>query len=51
MDDKDMKPIVVIALITAACLIGDSMLYIVLPTHWKEVGLFSLWEHSCNKQK
>lgn len=42
--DKEMKPIVVISLITAACLIGDSMLYIALPTHWKEVGLFSLWE-------
>ncbi|MBM7868276.1 MFS transporter [Heliobacterium gestii] len=39
-----MKPIIVIALLTAVCLIGDSMLYIVLPTHWQEAGLSSLWE-------
>lgn len=44
MLEKDMRPIIVISLITAVCLIGDSMLYIALPTHWKEVGLFSLWE-------
>ena len=42
--DKEMRPIVVISLITAVCLIGDSMLYVALPTHWKDVGLFSLWE-------
>ncbi|WP_216651692.1 MFS transporter [Paenibacillus sp. NEAU-GSW1] len=28
--------------ITALCLMGDSMLYIVLPLHWKEAGLDSL---------
>ena len=44
LSDKNMRPIVVISLITAVCLIGDSMLYIALPTHWKEAGLFSLWE-------
>nr|WP_092073183.1 MFS transporter [Dendrosporobacter quercicolus]NSL48747.1 MFS transporter [Dendrosporobacter quercicolus DSM 1736] len=38
------NPVVTLSLITAACLIGDSMLYIVLPTHWKEAGLNSLWE-------
>ncbi|WEK55955.1 MAG: MFS transporter [Candidatus Cohnella colombiensis] len=32
------------ALITAVSLFGDSMLYIVLPIHWKEVGLVSLVE-------
>jgi MFS family permease len=42
--DPNMKPIKVISLLTAACLIGDSMLYIVLPTHWREAGLNSLWE-------
>ena len=42
--DPKMKPIIGLALLTAACLIGDSMLYIVLPTHWKEAGLNSLWE-------
>lgn len=44
ISDSQMKPVIVLALITAACLIGDSMLYIVLPTHWKEAGLNSLWE-------
>lgn len=38
------RPVIVISLITAACLLGDSMLYIVLPLHWKEAGLTSLWE-------
>lgn len=42
--NSDMKPIIVLALITAVCLVGDSMLYIVLPTHWQEAGLSSLWE-------
>ena len=42
--DPDMKPIIVLALLTAACLVGDSMLYIVLPTHWQDFGLDSLWE-------
>lgn len=37
-------PVIVISLFTAACLLGDSMLYIVLPIHWREVGLTSLWE-------
>lgn len=44
MKNQQTKPIVVIALITAACLIGDSMLYVVLPTHWHEMGLVSLWQ-------
>lgn len=33
-----------LALITAFCLVGDSMLYIVLPLYWHEAGLVSLWE-------
>ena len=40
-DDK--KHIIVFAVITALCLIGDSMLYIVLPVHAADLGL-SLWE-------
>ena len=40
----EKRPIVVIALLTAACLVGDSMLYVVLPTHWEEAGLTSLWQ-------
>lgn len=38
------KSVIVISLFTAACLLGDSMLYIVLPIHWQEAGLSSLWE-------
>lgn len=46
MADKEgaSRQVVVISLITAACLIGDSMLYIVLPVHYAEAGLGSLWE-------
>lgn len=42
--ETNQKPVIVISLLTAACLLGDSMLYIVLPTHWQEFGLSSLWE-------
>lgn len=42
MANSNKDSIIAIALITAICLAGDSMLYIVLPTHWKEVGLTSL---------
>jgi MFS family permease len=41
---KEQKTIVSVALVTALCLLGDSMLYIALPIYWKEVGLLSLWE-------
>jgi len=36
--------VVIVALITALCLAGDSMLYIVLPLYWHEAGFASLWE-------
>lgn len=36
--------IAVISLVTAACLIGDSMLYVALPLHFREAGLESLWQ-------
>ena len=42
MTDTSRKPVIALAFITAVCLAGDSMLYIVLPTHWKEAGLASL---------
>ncbi|MCL1702606.1 MFS transporter [Lysinibacillus sp. Bpr_S20] len=42
MSHKHKQSIIAIALITAICLAGDSMLYIVLPTHWRSVGLTSL---------
>ena len=38
------RHIIIFALITALCLLGDSMLYIVLPIHYKKMGLSSLWE-------
>ncbi|SCW86517.1 Predicted arabinose efflux permease, MFS family [Paenibacillus tianmuensis] len=34
----------VIAWITAVCLLGDSMLYIVLPVYWQHYGLDALWQ-------
>lgn len=36
--------VIAVALITALCMLGDSMLYVVLPISWKEAGLSSLWE-------
>jgi MFS family permease len=39
---NNKRNIVILSLITAVCLIGDSMLYVVLPTHWREIGLTSL---------
>lgn len=41
---NDKRPVTVVALVTAICLLGDSMLYIILPVYWREVGLQSLWE-------
>lgn len=38
------KSIPIVAVITAICLLGDTMLYIVLPVYWQDVGLTSLWE-------
>ncbi|OIJ10538.1 hypothetical protein BKP37_18565 [Anaerobacillus alkalilacustris] len=38
------QSIIAVSLVTALCLIGDSMLYIALPIYYKEVGLQSLWE-------
>lgn len=44
MGKKNRQSIVALALITAICLAGDAMLYIVLPIHWSGVGLNSLIE-------
>ncbi|QRG67056.1 MFS transporter [Brevibacillus choshinensis] len=41
---KGKTQVVAVALVTAFCLLGDSMLYIVLPIYWQEAGLSSLWE-------
>lgn len=36
--------VVIFALLTAACVASDAMLYVVLPVRWMEAGLSSLWE-------
>jgi MFS family permease len=41
---KNKRHIVAFALVTALCLMGDSMLYIALPVHYQELGFESLWE-------
>jgi len=38
------QSVILLAFITAVSLLGDSMLYIALPIHWKDVGLLSLVE-------
>lgn len=43
-DQAASRPLVVVALATALCLAGDSMLYIALPVYWREVGLDALWQ-------
>lgn len=44
IDQRASRPLVVVALATALCLAGDSMLYIALPVYWREVGLDALWQ-------
>lgn len=45
MRETDGKTqVIAVALVTALCLLGDSMLYVVLPIYWSEAGLGSLWE-------
>ena len=39
-----LRPVVIVALVTALCLAGDSMLYIAPPIYWHEVGLEALWQ-------
>jgi len=41
---KVPKQILGVALVTAICLVGDSMLYITLPVLWGDVGLKSVWQ-------
>lgn len=43
-ENSNKRQVVVIAAITAVCLLGDSMLYVVLPTHGGELGITSLWK-------
>ncbi|MFC4619358.1 MFS transporter [Camelliibacillus cellulosilyticus] len=41
---KKQRTIVIIALVTALGLAGDSMLYIALPIYWREAGLTAIWQ-------
>lgn len=36
--------VITLALVTAMCLLGDSMLYVALPLYWREAGLDAFWE-------
>lgn len=38
------SPVVLAAAVTALCMVGDSMLYVVLPVHWEEFGLNAFWQ-------
>ncbi|QTD39460.1 MFS transporter [Sporosarcina sp. Te-1] len=38
------KPVTVIALIMAVCLLGNEMLFIVLPLYWDFFGLTAVWQ-------
>ena len=42
--NRSCRQVVIFALLTAACVASDAMLYVTLPVHWKEAGLASLWE-------
>ncbi len=39
-----LTKIKLVALVTAVCLLGDSMLYVVMPIYLEQFGLSSLWE-------
>ena len=41
---KSSSSIVIVAVVTALSLLGDSMLYIALPIYWETVGLESIWQ-------
>ena len=43
-DKSAVKKTIMTSLITAFCLLGDSMLYVVLPLYYKLFGLESLWQ-------
>ena len=38
------RQVIIFALLTAACVASDAMLYVVLPVRWMDAGLSSLWE-------
>ncbi|WP_165452425.1 MFS transporter [Paenibacillus thalictri] len=44
MPESGRMPVIIIAWVTAICILGDSMLYIVLPVYWEQFGLDALWQ-------
>ncbi|GEL78633.1 MFS transporter [Tenuibacillus multivorans] len=44
MGNTRERKVTVIALITAACILGDAMLFIVMPIYWRDFGLTALWQ-------
>lgn len=43
-NEKSPPVVIVVAIVTALSLIGDSMLYIALPIYFREAGLDSIWQ-------
>jgi MFS family permease len=43
-DQKSPNTIIIVAIVTALSLLGDSMLYIALPIYWETAGLDSIWQ-------
>ncbi|AND42886.1 MAG: MFS transporter [Bacillota bacterium] len=43
-DKMSSNPIIIVALVTALSLLGDSMLYIALPIYWETAGIESIWQ-------
>ena len=41
---SSLRSTAMVSLVTAFCLLGDSMLYIVLPLYWRDFGLESVWQ-------
>lgn len=41
---KTSRNVIIVAIVTALAIIGDSMLYIALPIYWQEAGLDSIWQ-------
>ncbi|SMG19648.1 MFS transporter [Paenibacillus aquistagni] len=42
--EQNRRTVRIISWVTAICLLGDSMLYIVLPVYWASFGLQGLWQ-------
>lgn len=38
------RSVIIVGMISAIALVGDAMLYVVLPIYWQEAGLTALWQ-------